>query len=126
LKVERPLTQESTAGAEPPEEDSVQAAFARLYADGRAYATAEIGRQKLRAGIVSAGVRDAAIMAVGGLVLAFAGLIAFLVGLVLLLTPHLGAGWAACLVFGCSLGVALLLLLMAKARFSSMKKAVGS
>lgn len=120
------MTEEPIAAAEPPEADSVRATFARLYADGRAYATAEIDRQKLRAGIAGAGVRDIAIMAAAGLMLAFAGLIAFLVGLVLLLTPPLGAGWAACLVFGCSLGVALMLLMVAKARFSSVKKAIGS
>lgn len=108
------------------EADTIKAAFTRLYADGRAYADAEIERQKLRAGIASAGVRDAVIFGAAGAMLVFAGLIAFLVGLVLLLTPHLGAGWAACAVFGSSLLVAFILLLVAKARITKMKEAIRS
>jgi hypothetical protein len=58
--------------------------------------------------------------------LAFAGLIAFLVGLVLLLTPHLGAGWSAVAIFGSSLLAAIILFLLAKGRISQMRKAIKS
>lgn len=105
---------------------SVKDAFARLYADGRAYADAEIERQKLRAGIAGAGVRDAVIFGAAGAMLVFAGLVAFLVGLVLILAPYLGAGWATFAVFGSSLLVAAILLLIAKARIIKMKRAIRS
>lgn len=124
------MTEEPSLVAAIPEADgptdSVGEAFARLYADGRAYADAEIERQKLRAGIAGAGVRDAVIFGAAGVLILFAGLVAFLVGLVLLLTPPLGAGWATVAVFGSSLLVALVLLLLAKARITRMKKAIRS
>lgn len=126
--VEGSLIDELGSVAAPPETDertdTVRDAFARLYDDGRAYAGAEIERQKLRAGIAGAGVRDAVIFAATAVMLVFAGLIAFLVGLVLMLTPRLGAGWATAIVFGSSLLVALALLLLAKARITRMKKAI--
>jgi hypothetical protein len=124
------LTEEPSLVAAQPEterqQDSVRSAFSKLYTDGRAYADAEIERQKLRAGIAGAGVRDAAIFATAGFMLAFAGLIAFLVGMVLMLSRHLGAGWSALVIFGSSLIVAIILLLMAKARISRMRKAIKS
>ena len=106
------------------QQDSVRATFTKLYADGRAYADAEIERQKLRAGIAGAGVRDATIFAVTGFMLSFAGLIAFLVGMVLMLSPHIGAGWAALVVFASTLLVTIVLLLLAKGRISRMRKAI--
>ena len=112
------------AQAGPEQEDGVRATFAKLYTDGRAYADAEIERQKLRVGIAGAGVRDAAIFATVGFMLSFAGLIAFLVGLVMALSPHLGAGWSALAVFGGALLIAAILLLLAKARISRMRRAI--
>lgn len=106
--------------------ESIRETFARLYADGRAYADAEVERQRLRAGIAGAGIRDAAILGVSGFLIVFAGLIAFLVGLVLLLTPPLGPGWAAVVVLVSSLIVAIILLLLAKGRIMKMKKAIRS
>lgn len=125
------MTEEPSVATPSPEQawepdGSVKDTFAQLYADGRAYADAEIERQKLRMGLASAGVRDAAIYGVAGFMVIFAGLIAFLVGLILVLAPHLGAGWATLAVFGSSLLVALALLLLAKARIARMKKAIGS
>ena len=105
---------------------SVKEAFARLYTDGRAYADAEIERQKLRVGIAGAGVRDAAIFGVAGALLAFAALVALLVGLVLVLTPYIGAGWATFAVVGASLLIAFILLLIAKARITKMREAIRS
>lgn len=124
------MTEEPSLVAAPPnaeheqQQDSVRAAFTKLYADGRAYADAEIERQKLRASIAGAGIRDATIFAIGGFLLSFAGLIAFLVGMVLTLSPHLGTGWAALVVFGSTLLVTVILLLLAKARISRMRSAI--
>ncbi|WP_340264142.1 hypothetical protein [Sphingobium mellinum] len=112
--------------SEPEQTGSVRDVFARLYTDGRAYADAEIKRQKLRAGIAGTAVRDAVIFGAAGVLLVFAGLVAFLVGLTIALAPHLGAGWAACAVFGASLLVALILLLVAKGRITKMRKAILS
>lgn len=123
------MTEEPTLVANPETEeegDSVRAALARLYSDGRAYADAEIERQKLRAGIVGSGVKDAVIFGAAGLLLAVSGLVAFLVGLVLTLEPYVGAGWATIIMFGSSLFVALLLLLLARSRIARIKKAVRS
>lgn len=106
--------------------DSIRDTFARLYADGRAYAGAEVERQKLRASIASAGVRDAIIFGAAGVMIIFAGLVSLLVGLVLLLTPPFGPGWATAIVFGSSLFIAAVLLLLAKSRITRMKKAVQS
>lgn len=124
------MTEEPSLVAAPPDaeyeqqQDSVRAAFTKLYADGRAYADAEIERQKLRAGIAGAGIRDAMIFAVAGFMLSFAGLVAFLVGMVLMLSPRLGPGWAAVVVLGSTLLLTLLLLLLAKARISRMRRAI--
>jgi hypothetical protein len=124
------LTEEPILVATPSEDDrqadTIRDAFARLYADGRAYADAEIDRQKLRAGIAGAGVRDAVIFAAVSIILAFAGIVAFLVGLVLILAPLLGPGWATSAVFGSALLVAFIFLLLAKARISRMRKAIRS
>ena len=124
------MTEEPSLIAAQPEaehpQDSVRAAFSKLFIDGRAYADAEIERQKLRVGIAGAAVRDAAIFATLGLMLAFAGLIAFLVGMVLLLSPYLGPGWSALIILGASLTVAIASLLLAKTRISRMRKAIKS
>ena len=123
------MTEEPSLIAEPPEtgdehEDGVRATLGKLYTDGRAYADAEIERQKLRVGIAGAGIRDAAIFATFGFMLSFAGLIAFLVGMVMALSPHLGAGWSALAVFGATLLVTAILLVLAKARISRMRRAI--
>lgn len=105
-------------------DESVRDVFARLYADGRAYAAAEADKQKARAGLIGAGVRDAAIFAVVAIMLIFATLVAFLIGLIIALSPQLGPLWATFAVLGASLLVTTGLLLMAKARISRMKKAI--
>lgn len=124
------MTQEPTESvAEPhtePQDESVRQVFSRLYADGRAYAEAEVNRQKLRAGLVSGGVRDAAIFAVAGAMLLFATVVACFVGIILLLSPHLGAGWATLAVLGGGVIVTLILLLLAKGRIDRMKRAIQS
>ena len=106
------------------QDESVRDVFARLYSDGRAYAEAEVERQKLRVGIVGTGVRDALIFAAVGIMFVFAAIVAGLVGAILALSPLVGSGWATGAVFGGALVVSLLLLLIAKGRIDRMKKAM--
>lgn len=125
------MTQEPTESAAPlhdgPQtepDQSVRESFTRLYADGRAYAQAEIEKQKLRAGIIGAGARDVLVLGLIAAVLIFASLIAGLVGLIITLSPHMGAGWATLTVFGSGVVLALLLLLIAKSRIGQTKRAI--
>jgi hypothetical protein len=106
-------------------DESVKEVLARLYADGRDYAAAEAEKQKLRAGIIGAGVRNAAIFAVVALMLAFASIIALLVGLVIALSQLMAPIWATLIVVGGGLLVTLLLLLAAKGCITRMKKAIA-
>lgn len=106
-------------------DEGIRAVLARLYADGRAYAAAEAEKQKLRAGIIGAGVRNAAIFGVIALMLAFASIVALLVGLIVALSQILAPIWATLIVVGCALVVVLLLLLAAKGCITRTKKAVA-
>lgn len=108
------------------QDESMGQVFSRLYADGRAYAEAEMEKQKLRAALVGAGVRDAAIFGLAGGLIAFASLIAALVGIILTLAPVMGPGWATLTVFGSGVMLALILLLVAKGRITRMKRSVRS
>ncbi len=105
-------------------DDSVRAAFTRLYADGRAYASAELDKQKAKAGIVTAAVRTVAICAVIALILVFAAIVTLLVGMVFAFAPAVGAVWSTLIVVGIVLVIAVLLLLIAKSAISAMKKAL--
>lgn len=104
------------------QEESLGALLSRLAQDGRAYAEAEIDRQKVRAGIVSAGVRDIAILLLVALILLFGALVALMVGLVLALSPMLGPLGATGAVVGGALMIAVILALLARRR---VKKIFG-
>lgn len=104
--------------------ESVRDVFVRLYADGRAYAAAEADKQKLRLSIVAIGVRNAAILGSVALMLAFASIVAMLVGLTIALSRHLEPLWATLIVTGGGLLLTLLLLLLAKGCITRMKKAI--
>jgi type III secretory pathway component EscS len=104
-------------------EESVGESFARLYQDGRAYVQAEADRQRLRAGIFGAGLRDAAILVLVALMLLFATLVALLIGLIIALSPALTPLGATGAVLGAAMLVALALLWLARARISRMRKA---
>ncbi len=106
-----------------PTDEAISAVFARLYEDGRSYAQAELDRQKLRVGIIGAGVRDAAIFAMVAIMLLFAALVALLIGLIFALSPDLGRWGAIGAVLSSTVIVSLVLLLLAKARIGRMKKA---
>lgn len=106
-------------------DESVREVFARLYTDGRAYASAEAEKQKLRVAIIGGAVRNAAIFVTVALMLLFASIVAFLIGLIIALAPRLGPLWATFAVLGASMVVALILLLLAKFSISRMKKAIA-
>ncbi|KMS58454.1 phage holin family protein [Sphingobium cupriresistens] len=106
-------------------EESVRETIARLYVDARAYAAAEADKQKLRAGIIGTGVRNAAIFGFVGLMLAFASIVALLVGLTIALAQVIAPIWATLIVVGCALILVALLLLAAKNCITRMKKAIA-
>jgi hypothetical protein len=106
-------------------DESVKEVLARLYADGRAYAAAEADKQKLRAGIIGAGIRNAAIFAMVALMLAFACIVTLLVGLTIVLAQLVAPIWATLIVVGGGLLITLLLLLAAKGCITRMKRAIA-
>lgn len=106
-------------------DESVRDVLTRLYEDGRAYARAEADKQKAKAGIVAGGVRNAAILGVLALILAFGAIVALLVGLILSLAQLLAPIWATLIVVGGTLAVVLILLLLAKGCISRMRKAIA-
>lgn len=105
-------------------DDSIRGAFTRLYDDGRAYVSAEVEKQKVRAGLVAIGVRNAVIYAVVAFLIVFAAIVALLVGLVLTLAPVVGPFWATMIVVVAAILVAVGLLLLAKSAITHMKKAI--
>jgi hypothetical protein len=112
------------ASADTPPQESVGEVLNRLYQDGRAYASAEAERQKLRLGIVGVGVRNAAILGIIALILVFSSIVALLVGLVITLAQDMAPIWATLIVVGGALAVAMILLLLAKNCISRMAKAI--
>jgi len=127
--IDKPAETAVTPEADGQEDDvraqSVRDVLARLYADGRAYANAEMDRQKVRAGIVAAGIRNAAILGLIALMLVFGAIVALLVGLTFGLAVHVGPLWATLIVVGGALIVALLLLLLAKASITRMRERIS-
>ncbi|PZU08138.1 MAG: hypothetical protein DI606_15645 [Sphingobium sp.] len=117
--------QASGHGIDAPEHDSVRSVVARLIEDGRAYASAEAEKQKLRAGIVLAGVRNAAIFGIIALILVFAAIVALMVGLIIALAQSMAPLWATLIVVGGALCIVVLLLMLAKGSISRMKKAIA-
>lgn len=106
-------------------EESVRDVLARLYADGRAFAAAEADKQKLRAGIIGVGVRNAALFGVVALMLAFASIVALVVGLTIALAQVIAPIWSTLIVVGGALILVILLLLAAKGCITRMKKAIA-
>ena len=89
------------------------------------YAAAEAEKQKLRAGIVATGVRNAAILGVIAFILLFASIVALLVGLIHVLEPMIGPLGATLAVFGAGLVITIILALLAKGCITRMKKALA-
>lgn len=92
----------------------------QLGGDARAYAEAELAFQKVRAQIAARGVRDIALFGLIALIVAVFGLGALVVGLLLALAPLVTAWGATAIVAGGLFVVALVLALVAKAKWSRM------
>lgn len=127
--IEEPAETAVTPHTEGPEEaarqESVGDAFKRLYTDARDYAAAEAEKQKLRLGLIMAGLRNAAIFAVAAFLILFASLVALLVGLIHVLEPMIGPLGATLAIFAAGIVIAILLLLLAKGCITRMKKAIA-
>lgn len=101
-------------------DESLRAVAERLIDSGRAYAEAEIGRQKLRAVLAGSALRAIAIFVTIALILLFGTLVTLLVGLVLALSPMLTPLGATAAVSIATLLVVALLLLMARRHMRSL------
>lgn len=102
---------------EPDDEEGVGTLIARAVADGRAYAEAEIAYWRALAIDRLADARAAALFGVVVLLLAQAAAIALIVGLVMILTPHVGPALATFIVVLVALGAAALFARAALRRF---------
>lgn len=105
------------------EDDGIGALVSRLVGDGRAYAEAEIGYWKALAVDRVADARTAAVLGIAVLLLAQAAAIALIVGLVMILTPHVGPGLATLIVV-LTTGIAATLL--ARAALTRFRRATRS
>lgn len=98
------------------EDDSVASLFAMLIEDAENFVRAEV--TLYRASIVArlTEARSAIVMILASFLLAQAAIIAFLVGLLVILLPYLGAAGATAAVVGSGLGMAGLLAFLAIGR----------
>ena len=108
-----------------PPDHSLSEDIRSLIDDGKTYFEAELQFQKSRAAFVADRGRSGAIYGVGALALIHLALVALVVGLVLALTPAIGAWAATGVVVAALLIVAVILGLMAKRRFTSLSSAFG-
>lgn len=90
--------------------------LSRLTGDGKAYVRAEIAYYKALAADKGGKAGIAAAYGAGALVLALAGLIALLVGLILTLTPLTGPGVATLIVVGVTFALAAILAMLARGK----------
>lgn len=96
-----------------PDDETIGALIARAIVDGREYASAELAYWRtLALDRLSEGVR-AAIFGGAALVFALAAIIALLVGLIMTLTPSVGAGFATLIVVVVTCGIAGILAVLA-------------
>lgn len=102
------------------EQEPLRDVIARLIASGRNYAEAELDRQRLRAALVGAGVRTAAILLVVALILLFAVLVTLLIGLVIALAPYLTPLGATAAISAGGIAISVILALVARARIRRM------
>lgn len=91
--------------------------ISRLVESGKSYARAEINRQKIRASEVGLEFRNIAVLLGIAVFLTLAAAVALIVGILLALTPAIGAWGATAAVVCSTLGVVFVLLLLARSRF---------
>lgn len=104
----------------PDRQEPIGDLLSRLVAEGRAYAQAETARQKQRATYAIRTVAIVALLGVVALTLLIGALVTLLIGLILMLTPHMGALVATLIVIVGALIGAFTLLLLARARVTAM------
>lgn len=102
--------------AAPPEEN-IGEVLSRLAESGKVYAQAEFNRQKIRASEIGLEFRNIAVLLAVAAFLVLASSVALLVGIIIALTPSVGAWGATAIVIGAALAIALLFLIMARGRF---------
>lgn len=100
-----------------PNEESIGEVLSRLAESGKHYARAEFNRQKVRASEIGLEFRNIAVLLGIAAFLVLAAAVALLVGIILALTPMIGALGATAVVVGLVLAVAFLLLILARNRF---------
>lgn len=98
-------------------DESIGEVLSRLAESGKSYARAELNRQKVRASEIGLEFRNIAVLLCIAAFLVLAAAVALLVGIILGLTPVIGAWGATAAVVGLVLAVAFLLLLLARNRF---------
>lgn len=97
----------------------------RLITDARAYALAETARQKARGRFIAANVRTIAFAAIVALFLLFGLLVAGLMGLMWVLEPFLGRGFAVLAALGGGLAAILVCVLIILSRLGRLKGLKG-
>src|SRR3546814_14358565 len=112
-----PLLYEQDEQIEPPTDQPIGVMFSRLVEDGKAYARAEIERQKIRAAEIGLEFRNIAILLALAAVLGLAGVVAILVVLIIALTPALVPLDVTGAVLGGVLVILFLMLLLPRCRF---------
>lgn len=98
------------------DDEGIGELLGRLTGDGKAYIRAEIAYYKALAADKGGKAGIAAAYGAGAAVLALAGLIALLVGLIMTLAPRVGPGWATLIVVGVTFALAGILAMLARAK----------
>ena len=109
-----------------PRERSLADDLRQLAEDGKAYAEAELAYQKSRAAVAGQGVKGIAIFGALAAALVFFALMALTLGLVLALTPVIGAWGAMGASFVGLLVVAAIFAMLAASRLKRMKRLLGT
>ncbi|MEJ6009139.1 phage holin family protein [Novosphingobium aquae] len=97
----------------------------QLGGDARAYAEAEFAFQRVRAGVAAKGLKDVALLGVVAFTVAVFGLGALVIGLLMALAPIVTAWGATAIVAGGLFLIALILVMMAKARWTRTLAAIS-
>jgi uncharacterized membrane protein YqjE len=97
-----------------------------LFDSGLALAKAEVALQQARAGYAAAKLKSIALLGLLAVTLVFFSLVALTVGLVVGLTPLIGAIWATLAVFGGLLVIAAISALVAASQWKRMTVALSN
>ena len=100
-----------------PNDESIGEVLSRLKESGQNYARAEFNRQKVRASEIGLEFRNIAALLGVAAFLVLAAAVALIVGIILALTPMIGAWGATAMVVGVVLAMAFLLVILARNRF---------